>query len=244
MTVTDIKQEYALVLATLELARQFPEVIEHSEFPSFQLVHRLQGSDLRPSPTEVVGLFTQASKFDMAQAAAKSLNVDMTNMFQSLTLRCIELSRLGDVAACVLSSSPNLTDWQQRQRCYRLPSDITINLSSEGLACRSGPALFAISFEQARQRRYPLSLQASCCRQDVRVGIRRRMGDSSVAHYVGNGTSARRVDRSGAEVGLGGGGCFVVVGCRQEGEGLVRIKVCKLTISRLHLQSFCLFPPV
>lgn len=32
MTVADIKQEYALVLATLELARQFPEIIEQSKW--------------------------------------------------------------------------------------------------------------------------------------------------------------------------------------------------------------------
>jgi len=49
------------------------------------------------SPEEVVGLFTQRGMFDHAQSAAAALQVDMTDMIQSLAARCVELSRISNL---------------------------------------------------------------------------------------------------------------------------------------------------
>ena len=49
------------------------------------------------SPEEIVGLFAQRGMFDVAQSAAAALRVDMTDLFQTLTSRCVELSRLSDL---------------------------------------------------------------------------------------------------------------------------------------------------
>lgn len=50
------------------------------------------------SPQEIVGLFVQRGMYDIAQSAASSLKVDMTDLFQSLASRCVELSRLQEHA--------------------------------------------------------------------------------------------------------------------------------------------------
>jgi nuclear pore complex protein Nup160 len=36
--------------------------------------------------------------FDLAQSAAAALDVDMTDLFQSLAAKCVELSRLSEIA--------------------------------------------------------------------------------------------------------------------------------------------------
>ena len=50
------------------------------------------------TPDEVVGLLVQRSSFDLALSTAVTLDVDMTPIFQSLAKRCVELSRLSEIA--------------------------------------------------------------------------------------------------------------------------------------------------
>lgn len=56
------------------------------------------------TPDEVVGLLVQRSSFDLALSTAATLDVDMTPIFQSLSRRCVELSRLSEIAEYVSSS--------------------------------------------------------------------------------------------------------------------------------------------
>ncbi|WRT67678.1 uncharacterized protein IL334_004650 [Kwoniella shivajii] len=96
ISLADIEMEYTLVLSQLKLSSHIPNLHEHG---------------ITVSPEEVVGLFIQRGMFDIAQSAAASLQVDMTDLFQALAGRCVELSRLsahnGDFsAATFLQSSP------------------------------------------------------------------------------------------------------------------------------------------
>ncbi|KAK6908300.1 hypothetical protein I203_102301 [Kwoniella mangroviensis CBS 8507] len=96
ISLADIEMEYTLVLSQLRLSSHIPDLHEHG---------------VTVSPQEVVGLFIQRGTFDIAQSAASSLQVDMTDLFQALAARCVELSRLsehnGDFsAATFLQSSP------------------------------------------------------------------------------------------------------------------------------------------
>ncbi|WWC70656.1 uncharacterized protein I206_104607 [Kwoniella pini CBS 10737] len=96
ISLADIEMEYTLVLSQLRLSSHIPDMHEHG---------------VTVSPQEVVGLFIQRGMFDIAQSSAAALQVDMTDLFQALAARCIELSRLsehnGDFsAATFLQSSP------------------------------------------------------------------------------------------------------------------------------------------
>ncbi|WWC88782.1 uncharacterized protein L201_003695 [Kwoniella dendrophila CBS 6074] len=96
ISLADIEMEYTLVLSQLRLSSHIPDLHEHG---------------ITISPQEVVGLFIQRGMFDIAQSSAASLKVDMTDLFQALAARCVELSRLsehnGDFsAATFLQSSP------------------------------------------------------------------------------------------------------------------------------------------
>ena len=57
------------------------------------------------TPDEVVGLLVQRGSFDLALSTASSLNVDMTPLFQSLARRCVELSRMSDIARYIPSTA-------------------------------------------------------------------------------------------------------------------------------------------
>lgn len=50
------------------------------------------------SPEEIVGLFAQRGMFDQALSAASAMRVDMSDLFTRLAERCVELSRLTDIA--------------------------------------------------------------------------------------------------------------------------------------------------
>ncbi|WWC62448.1 uncharacterized protein I303_105044 [Kwoniella dejecticola CBS 10117] len=96
ISLADIEMEYTLVLSQLRLSSHIPDLHEHG---------------VTVSPQEVVGLFIQRGMFDIAQSSAVALQVDMTDLFQALAARCVELSRLsehnGDFsAATFLQSSP------------------------------------------------------------------------------------------------------------------------------------------
>ncbi|ODN74422.1 hypothetical protein L202_06819 [Cryptococcus amylolentus CBS 6039] len=79
ITLEDIQAEYALVLSRLRLSSKTPDLYDHG---------------VVISPQETVGLFVQRGMYDVALSSAASLHVDMTDLFQSLATKCVELSRL------------------------------------------------------------------------------------------------------------------------------------------------------
>ncbi|KAK4684665.1 hypothetical protein P7C73_g5499, partial [Tremellales sp. Uapishka_1] len=92
VSLADIEMEYTLVLSQLRLSAQIQD---------------LQQYGITVSPEEVVGLFTQRGMFDLAQSAAASLQVDMTDLFQSLASRCVVLARSPDTTmTSFLQTSP------------------------------------------------------------------------------------------------------------------------------------------
>lgn len=79
----DIRHDYTLVLARLQLAQEFPE-----------LTH----ANLSMAPEDIVALFTQRGLFSVAISTARTLDVDMTGIFTNLASRCLQLSKLGEYA--------------------------------------------------------------------------------------------------------------------------------------------------
>lgn len=57
----------------------------------------LRLSDALMSPTSVVLKLAQANRFDLAIATAQSLDVDMSEVFESLANQCLRISRDPDV---------------------------------------------------------------------------------------------------------------------------------------------------
>jgi hypothetical protein len=53
-------------------------------------------SDVLLSPASIVLRLGQANQFDMAMATARSLDVDMSELFAILTIQCLRLSRNPD----------------------------------------------------------------------------------------------------------------------------------------------------
>ncbi|KDQ20617.1 hypothetical protein BOTBODRAFT_626620 [Botryobasidium botryosum FD-172 SS1] len=79
--LSDIRQEYTLVLSKLELVQHFPD---------------LAMSTFTMSSEDVVFRYIQIGNFDSAMAAARTLKVDMTGLFGHLTAQCLRLTSLGD----------------------------------------------------------------------------------------------------------------------------------------------------
>ncbi|KIO30211.1 hypothetical protein M407DRAFT_20680 [Tulasnella calospora MUT 4182] len=78
--LADIREEYMLVLSRLALAHRYPQ-------------HDI--ANLVIGPEDIVSRFVQEGAFDDALSNARSLGVPMTALFESLTARCIHLSRAG-----------------------------------------------------------------------------------------------------------------------------------------------------
>ncbi|RXK41625.1 hypothetical protein M231_01124 [Tremella mesenterica] len=81
ITLPDIQAEYSLVLSQLRLSTQIKDLNQHG---------------VSVSADEAVGLLVQRGLYDLAQNTASSMGVDMTDLFQSLATRCVELSRQRD----------------------------------------------------------------------------------------------------------------------------------------------------
>ncbi|GBE80373.1 hypothetical protein SCP_0300880 [Sparassis crispa] len=77
--LADMQYEYTLLTIRLELIRRDPTL------PS--------AGDALPSPLSVILHLTQANRFNMDMATARTLNVDMTDLFGHLTGLCLRLSR-------------------------------------------------------------------------------------------------------------------------------------------------------
>ncbi|KAI0951956.1 hypothetical protein AcW1_004182 [Taiwanofungus camphoratus] len=80
--LADIQYEYALLSARLDLIRRDPTLLSAGEL-------------LLPPPSVVMRM-AQSNRFNMAMATARSLDVDMTELFGHLTNQCLRLSRSPD----------------------------------------------------------------------------------------------------------------------------------------------------
>ncbi|KNZ75687.1 Nuclear pore complex protein [Termitomyces sp. J132] len=78
----DIQYDFALLSAQIDIIRRDPTILSSPEF-------------MLPPPTIVLRLI-QANKFALAMSTARSLSVDMTDLFNHLTIQCLRLSRNPD----------------------------------------------------------------------------------------------------------------------------------------------------
>ncbi|SOV01435.1 related to nuclear pore complex protein Nup160 [Ustilago sp. UG-2017a] len=78
VSVDDVRREYTLALARLELVKRYPDLAYSTTV-------------LRPS--DAVLLFVNSDSFDSAFNMAWSLGVDMTPIFSALTMKAVALSR-------------------------------------------------------------------------------------------------------------------------------------------------------
>ncbi|KAF8227965.1 hypothetical protein L208DRAFT_1490549 [Tricholoma matsutake] len=90
--LADIRYDYALLCAQIEIIRTDPKLL-----PSQEL--------LLP-PSLIVLKLAQANRFDFAMATARTLKVDMTDLFTHLTSQCLRLSRNPDAVI-----QENTSDW-------------------------------------------------------------------------------------------------------------------------------------
>lgn len=79
INLSNIKYDYTLLSARLWLIRRDPAL--------------LSAADVLLSPASIVLRLGQANQFDMAMATARSLDVDMSELFTTLTSQCLRLSR-------------------------------------------------------------------------------------------------------------------------------------------------------
>lgn len=88
------------MLSQLKLAGQVEDFHNHGKLFATLALQSAQAdqSGTGTTPDEVVGLLVQRSSFDLALSTAATLDVDMTPIFQSLSRRCVELSRLSEIA--------------------------------------------------------------------------------------------------------------------------------------------------
>lgn len=124
ITLADIQAEYTAVLSQLRLSSYIPDLHEH-------------GVSL--TPEEIVGFFTQRSLFDLALSSAADMGVDMTDVFQTLATRCVELARVPSMAAdnpglAFLSTSPVTA------RLRGPPSALALRYLEVALDRRDGPS--------------------------------------------------------------------------------------------------------
>lgn len=99
VTIHEIQQEYAHLSATIALWRKEPATIQSSgEWPYIYLsLCRFTSSlDMIGQPLITVSKLSRVGLFDLALTTAQILSVDMTELFQRLTARCIKLSAASD----------------------------------------------------------------------------------------------------------------------------------------------------
>ncbi|KAG5644918.1 hypothetical protein DXG03_007383 [Asterophora parasitica] len=80
--LADMQYEYALLAAQIDMIRYEPALLSSPEFLL--------------SPPVIVLRLAQANRFNQAMATARSLKVDMTDLFSHLTGQCLRLSRNPD----------------------------------------------------------------------------------------------------------------------------------------------------
>ncbi|KIJ26033.1 hypothetical protein M422DRAFT_236708 [Sphaerobolus stellatus SS14] len=80
--LSDLRYEYTLVKSRLDLVKRDPNLLATSQ-------HFL-------TDAQIVSKYAQAGSYDYAMSAARSLDVDMTELFERLTLQCLRLARRGE----------------------------------------------------------------------------------------------------------------------------------------------------
>jgi len=94
--LADIQYEYALLSARLDLVRKDPSLLTSGEF-------------LLP-PISIVLKLAQSNRFNTAMATARSLDIDMSDLFTHLTRQCLRISRSPDSVIQEDTSDWLLTD--------------------------------------------------------------------------------------------------------------------------------------
>jgi nuclear pore complex protein Nup160 len=102
------------------------------------------------TPDEAVGLLVQRGLFDLALSTAASLKVDMTPLFQSLARRCVELSRMSDIARYV----PHLAELEDGLTSSDLSSASFLHASPITSRLRGSPSSLALRYLQISLERH------------------------------------------------------------------------------------------
>ncbi|GAW08242.1 Nuclear pore complex protein [Lentinula edodes] len=91
--LSDIQYEYTLLSAQIAVIPALPSLTE-----------------ILPIPSSIILKLAQSNRFNMAMATARSLEVDMTDLFAHLTIQCLRLSHNPDVVVQEDTSDWLLTD--------------------------------------------------------------------------------------------------------------------------------------
>ncbi|RDB20540.1 hypothetical protein Hypma_012453 [Hypsizygus marmoreus] len=94
--LSDMQYDYALLSAQVDMVRREPTLLSSPEFLL--------------SPSVIVLRLAQAHRFTLAMSTARSLKVDMTDLFSHLTGQCLRLSRNPDAVIQEDTSDWLLTD--------------------------------------------------------------------------------------------------------------------------------------
>ena len=109
----DIHYDYTLLSAQLELTKADPTFIVGPGNPHYHpccSIPSLHGSSgLFSMPPAIVMRLAQLNRFNTAMSTARSLDVDMTELFVHLTTQCLKLSR-----------HPNAIPYDPGHSCFRL----------------------------------------------------------------------------------------------------------------------------
>lgn len=101
VNLTTMKQEYAHLLANAEVLRRDLSSRSAGKLFCFVSVLLLKLTYMQPidlsSPWVTVSKLTQAGQFELAMSTAKTLSVDMSELFQRLALQCVQLSSDDDL---------------------------------------------------------------------------------------------------------------------------------------------------
>ncbi|GAA5862780.1 hypothetical protein JCM8547_006543 [Rhodosporidiobolus lusitaniae] len=99
LELADIRKEYCIALARLQLAEEFPE---------------LERTNFHLDPEAVVALFSQTGAFDQAFSAGAVLGVDLSSLFEVVAERCVSLSLHpeGVQDATWVASSDEAATWE------------------------------------------------------------------------------------------------------------------------------------
>ncbi|KAF8574446.1 hypothetical protein K439DRAFT_1399027 [Ramaria rubella] len=103
--LADLRYEYTLVHSRLELVKRQPDLLAASQ-------HFLSGP-------QIVSAYAQAGSYDYAMSAARSLDVDMTELFERLTVQCLRLTRRGEAAL-----QDDTAEWLHSDRVAAWPGTV------------------------------------------------------------------------------------------------------------------------
>lgn len=98
--LADLRHEYTLVSSRLELIRRQPDLLAasrkccstHRERTRVHVAH----TEHFLTGEQIVSAYAQAGSYDYAMSVARSMGVDMKELFERLTLQCLRLARRGE----------------------------------------------------------------------------------------------------------------------------------------------------